>query len=543
MTQHDISRTPGPRGLAILAGAGPGDEGLITAAAAGWLSRAECVVYDRLANPALLKLAPAGAELIYVGKWVGKSVGKSPHGREMTQEQINRLLVEKVSQGKIVVRLKGGDPLVFGRGSEEADALRRAGLDFRIVPGVTAAIAAGAYAGIPLTDRRVGPTLALVTGHEDETKGQSAINWRALAGIDTVVFYMGVGNLPAIAQLLIEAGKSPQTPVAVVHQASTPAQKTVAGTLATIARIVEEAAIQPPSIIIVGQVVAFRPQLAWFERLPLFGKTVMVTRSRKGASALAGRLSELGAAVIESPTIEIHPADDPAPIDSALSRMGEFDWVVFTSPNGVDAVFDRLAACGLDARVFAGRKIAAVGPGTAAALYRHGLRADLVPAEFTTEALGEAMTSAAAGLGDLAGKKVLLARADIATPLLPAMLRQAGAGVEELTAYRTLPPASLPPEAVDALRAGKVDWITFTSSSTVDNFLALIERHRAEAADAGAKGEAQVATAPLCLSADIKLAAIGPVTAQSLRSHGYAPAVVADPHTIDALVKAMAGLK
>ena len=505
-----------PRGLAILAGAGPGDEGLITVAAADWLRRAECVVYDRLANPALLKLAPPGAKKIYVGKGPGR--------HEMTQEQINRILVEETAKGHLVVRLKGGDPLIFGRGSEEADALRQAGLAFRFVPGVTSGLAAGAYSGIPLTDRRVGPTLAIVTGHEDPTKGDSAINWTALAGIDTVIFYMGVGNLPGIASSLIAAGRSPQTPVAVVHRATTPHQRTVTGTLETIADLVAAAGIKPPSITIVGDVVGFRSQFSWFEELPLFGKTVLVTRSRAQASALAARLAEAGALAIEAPTIDIRPVEDFSAVDAALGRLGEFEWIVFTSPNGVEATLDRLLATGLDARRLAPCKIAAVGPGTAAALSQRGLKADLMPAEFTSEDLGRALASTAA-MAALEGKKVLLARADIATPQLPEILRQAGAKVEELTVYRTAVPDSLPPEALEALEGGRVDWVTFSSSSTADNFIALLKKHGLE------------------FPRSAKVASIGPVTTATLESHGLKATVTAGPHTIEALVEAMMGTR
>lgn len=507
MSQADKSTNRPRRGLAILAGAGPGDEGLVTVATANWLRRAECVVYDRLANPALLKLAPVSAKMIYVGKGPGR--------HEMTQDQINRVLVEEAAKGRLVVRLKGGDPLIFGRGSEEADALRQAGLAFRFVPGVTSGLAAGAYSGIPLTDRRVGPTLAIVTGHEDPAKGDSAINWKAVAGIDTAIFYMGVGNLPGIAQSLIAAGRSPQTPVAVVHRATTPRQRTVTGTLANIAEVVAAAGIKPPSITIVGDVVAFRSQLSWFEELPLFGQTVLVTRSRTQASVLAAGLAELGAEAIEAPTIDIQPAADFALVDAALGRLGEFQWVVFTSPNGVEAMLDRLMAVGRDSRSLATCKIAAIGPGTAAALAQRGLKADLLPAEFTAEDLGKALAASSAG------QKVLLARADIATEQLPQILRQAGAQVEEVAVYRTVIPDALPPEALEALREGRVHWVTFTSSSTADNFVALLKKHG------------------LDIPKSAKLAAIGPVTVRTLESHGLKPTVTASPHTIEALIDAM----
>lgn len=517
MTQHDISRTPGPRGLAILAGAGPGDEGLITAAAAGWLSRAECVVYDRLANPALLKLAPAGAELIYVGKWVGKSVGKSPHGREMTQEQINRLLVEKVSQGKIVVRLKGGDPLVFGRGSEEADALRRAGLDFRIVPGVTAAIAAGAYAGIPLTDRRVGPTLALVTGHEDETKGQSAINWRALAGIDTVVFYMGVKTLSQVAARLIAAGKPADTPAAIIERATLPGQRMLTATLETIAQAAAAANIQPPAITIVGPVVKLAERLNWRAALPLAGRTIVVTRPADQSTSLNEHLSDLGADVLVAPAVEIHPLEDLSAIDTALRNLDQYAWVCFTSGNGVSSFLDRAAAIGLDGRALAGAKIAAIGPATAEALRGRFLRPDVVPQTFTGEALAGAILACDAAL---AGRRVLLARADIAQPELPAALRKAGATVDDVTVYRTARPKALPPEVLAALADRRVDWLTFTSGSTVRNFVEL-------AAEAKTSLEG------------VKLASIGPSTSAALRAAGLVPTIQADPHTAQGLLGAI----
>ncbi|MCD4825698.1 MAG: uroporphyrinogen-III C-methyltransferase [Phycisphaerae bacterium] len=493
-------------GLVVLVGGGPGAAQLLTAEAAKWISRADVVIYDRLANPELLRLAPATAEKIYVGK--------SPGDHSRSQEQINALLIEKAYAGRLVVRLKGGDPLIFGRGGEEADALAAAGCAFRIVPGITAAIAAGAYAGIPLTDRRLAGTLALVTGNEDPAKDESAIDFTALAGIDTVVFYMGVGRLAAIAEKLIAAGKPSETPAAVVENATTPAQRTITATLGTLAARARQMNVNPPALIVVGPVVQAASRLGWFEKLPLKGQTVLITRTRRQASRLAEKLAERGAAVIQAPAIEIAPLESFADVDDALGRLGKFDWIAFTSPNGVVALIDRAREIGLDCRVFAGTKIAAVGTATAEALSRRGIEPDLMGDDFTTESLGKALIATGIDNGD----SILLVRSDIATPQLPEMLTAAGAKVEQLAAYRTIQPAGLPDDALAAIRAGKIDWITFTSTSTVENFLRLA-------------GGIDLAA--------VKLAAIGPVTADALKQHDLTPAVIAEPHTIDALAAAI----
>lgn len=492
-------------GLVVLAGAGPGAPDLVAPATTDWLSRADVVVYDRLVNRDLLRAARADAELVYVGK--------SPRAHALTQQQINDLLVKYCRGGKIVVRLKGGDPLVFGRGGEEAQALRDADLPYRIVPGITAAVAAGAAAGIPLTDRRCASTVTFVTGHEDHAKEASSINWGALAGLDTLVFYMGVGNLPEIARRLIEAGRDAGTPAAVVERATRPNQRTVFATLGTLAEAAGKAGIAAPAVVIVGEVAAIGKRLAWTERLPLFGKTVIVTRTRTQASKLSRPLAELGARVIEAPTIAIEPPEDFAAADEALRRLEAFDWVAFTSPNGVEAFVRRCAELHVDARSLGNARIAAVGPGTADALRGHFLAPDLMPGDYTTEGLGEALAEAGVG-----GRSVLLPRADIATAVLPEMLRQAGAEVTEAAVYRTVRPAALPDDAAEVLQAARAHWITFTSSSTVTNFLALA-------------GDADLS--------NVKLAAIGPVTAQTLRSAGLEPALTADPCTIDALVAAI----
>jgi len=469
------------------------------------LSRADTVIYDRLVEPGLLELCRRDAELIYVGK--------DPLGESTPQEQINNLLVDRCRAGKLVVRLKGGDPLVFGRGGEEVRALRRAGCAFRIVPGISAAIAAGALAGIPLTDRKLASTAVLVTGREDPEKSVSSIDFEALARIDTVVFYMGVGALSEISSRLTAAGRAGSTPAAVVERIGTPSQRTVTATLATLADRARRARVKAPALIIVGEVTSLRQTLSWYEQLPLFGKTVLVTRTRKQASRLVEKLAELGAKVIEAATIAIEPPEDQSAVDSVLKEIRSFDWLVLTSPNGVAALVERLEHLGMDGRDLEGLKIATVGPATRDALGAKFLKADLMPQEHTTEALGRALAA-----GAVSGKRVLLARADIATSELAESLTRAGARVVEVAIYRTVRPASLPQAALEALKAGQVDWITFTSSSTVKNFLAL-------AGGADLSG--------------VKLAAIGPVTARTLQAHDLKATVTAKPHTIDALVEAL----
>lgn len=504
MADWDAAST---KGLAVLIGAGPGGEGLLSREGERWLRRCDCVIYDRLIDANLLNLAPPEAEKI--------DAGKSPSCHPLPQEDLNALLVSKVREGKIVARLKGGDPLLFGRGGEEIDALCEAGLPFRIVPGITAALAASAYTGVALTDRRSASTVALVTGHEDpDKKGISRVNYAALAGIDTVVFYMGVARLEALCRNLLRAGKAPDTPALVVENAAAPRQRTLCATLATLPDRAREASLQAPAIVIVGRVAESAARRGWFERLPLKGQCVLVTRPAGHAAELCRALAERGADVIEAPAIEIAPPADEATLDAALERIAEFDWLVLTSPNGVEAVRKRLAARGRDARALAGVKLAALGQATAAALQAGGLRADLVPGEFTTAALGQALVAQG-----LAGRRVLLARSDIAPPDLAETCRQAGAQVAEVIAYRTRCPAGLPRAAEEALRKGCVDWIVFTSASTVKNFLAMVEE-----ADR---------------LRSCRLAAIGPVTAQALRRAGLEPVVVATPHTQDALVEAI----
>lgn len=502
-------------GMVALVGGGPGDPQLITLAGAVWLSNADTVVYDRLISPALLAMAPPQADLVYVGK------GRA--GNVMSQEQINAVLIERARAGQRVVRLKGGDPFTFGRGGEEALALAEAGVPYRIVPGVTAAAGATAYAGIPLTDRRLASSVALVTGQEDSTREGTRINYAALAGIDTVVFYMGVENLPEIAGRLLAAGKPASTPAALIERGTTGRQRTVVGTLETIAGEAQRQNVRPPALIVVGEVVAFHDQLAWRPPLPLARRTVLVTRSREQASQLSASLGELGADAIEAPTISIQPPESWTAVDAAIGQLDQYRVLCFTSPNGVDFFCGRAMARGVDARALAGLRIAAVGPATAEMLRLRFLRADVVPGVFTTEAMAEAILA----LGDLAGQRVLLARADIARPQLADALRAGGAKVDEVTLYRTVRPDSLPPPAQEALREGRVDWITFTSSSTVKNFLALAQPLADEAGGWPA------------LLGLTRLASIGPVTSATLRSHGLEPFVQAQRHDVAGLVEAI----
>lgn len=504
-----IQTTTQSNGLAVLIGAGPGDAGLLTREGETWLRRCEVVLYDRLANPALLSMVPATAERIFVGK--------RPDHHAKTQDEINALLVEHTLAGKLVARLKGGDPLIFGRGAEEADALAAAGCKFRIVPGITAAMAAGAYAGISLTDRRCASTLALVTGHEDPTKDESTIDYTALAGIDTVVFYMGIGRLEQITTKLIECGKSPDTPAAIVRCATRPEQTTLTATLGTIFAAATDAGIRPPALLIVSPAIDPDRRIDWFTQLPLFGQTVAVTRSRSQASRIAADLETLGANVLEIPTIDIRPAADPEAAAVLVERVGGFDLLVLTSPNGVEHFFTTLFDAGFDARVLADVEIAVIGPGTAAALEQFGLRPDLMPeATFTTDALGKTLCEQ-----DLTGKRILLARSDIAPKLLPEALEAAGAVVEDFPIYTTARPDGLSPDALAAFTAGEVDWITFSSSSTVENFITLAGDQAAE------------------ILAKVNIASIGPVTSDALRAAGFEPTTEASPHTIDALVNAV----
>lgn len=480
-----------------LVGAGPGDPGLLTRSGAALLALAEVVVYDRLASPALLDLAPAGAERI--------DVGKAPGHMAMTQDEINAVLVDRGLAGREVVRLKGGDPFVFGRGGEEAESLIAAGVRFEVVPGVTSAIAAPAYAGIPVTHRGLSTHVTIVTGHEDPAKGSTDTDWGALARVGgTLVVLMGAGHLPEITRRLVEGGRSPETPVAAVRWGTRPEQRTIRGTLATITSL----GVESPSAIVVGEVAGL--DLGWFERRPLFGRSVVVTRAREQASDLSSALEALGAEVLEMPSITIEP------VAFDLPDLSDYGWVVFTSANGVRAFFDGgIEVAGLDARAFAGLRIAVIGPGTSAALAEHGLNADLVPDRFVAESLLDAFPPPASP-----SERVLLARAETARDVLPEGLSARGYEVEVLSVYRTVR-AEVDADVLARVQEGRVDALTFTSSSTVTNFCDVV----------GRLPDPQ----PIALS-------IGPVTSETARSRGLRVNAEADPHTIDGLIAAVVGV-
>jgi uroporphyrinogen III methyltransferase / synthase len=496
-----------------LVGSGPGDPGLFTVKGVRCMEEADTVVYDRLAPEALLGYTRSEAERIYVGK--------KPGNPTMSQEEINALLVELGRAGKTVVRLKGGDPYIFGRGGEEALALKRAGLPFEVVPGVTSGVAAPAYAGIPVTHRNVSTSVAFVTGHEDPTKGRSDVDWQKLAdGVDTLVLYMGVGRLEEISAELIAAGRSPETPVACVRWGTVPEQQTVTGTLEDIAGRVAEAGLKPPAITVVGDVVALREEgLGWYERRPLFGSRVVVTRARAQAGELSAELERLGAEVHEFPTIEIQPPEDFGPLDAAIRELDSFAWIVFTSVNGVEAFLERLRHHGLDLRaVPRGAKLAAIGPATARKIEEAGLRVDVVPEEYRAEALIGAIDA-------LDGERVLIPRAKVAREILPEKLRQAGAEIVVVPAYESVPSSAGKEELSRLLLSGEIDCVTFTASSTVENFV-------------GAFGAEEVAR----LLGGTRVACIGPITADTARKHDLRVDVEAEEYTISGLVEAVVDL-
>ena len=496
-------------GRIYLVGAGPGDPGLITLRGMELLSRADVVVYDYLVAPGLLAFAPADAEMIYVGKQAGKHA--------MPQEQINRLLVEKAQAGARVVRLKGGDPFVFGRGGEEALEAVEAGIEFEVVPGVTAGVAAPAYAGIPVTHRKLASNFGLVTGHEAPDKAESDLDFEALAAWrGTLTFYMGVGNLEPICRSLVAHGLDPATPAAVIRRGTTSRQEVVTATVEALPQAAAEAEIKPPAIIVVGQVVQLRERLQWFETRPLFGRRIVVTRAREQASRLTNRLSELGAEVIEMPAIRIAPPEDPDPLQKAIGGLAEFDWIVFTSANGVEMFFRYLTDAGLDARALANCKVCSIGPVTAERLIGFGVRPDAQPQKF----LGAEIARTLEGLEELAGRKILCPRSDIAPRDLVDAMEAGGADVMEVAAYRTVPDCAGAERVEELLDGDEIDWITFTSSSTVRNFL-------------GAIGPEKLT------DRSVRLASIGPVTSGTLAEFGLSPHTEADAHTIDGLVDAI----
>lgn len=496
-------------GKVYLVGAGPGDPGLISRRGLECLAQADVVIYDRLLDERLLDLVPLSAEKIYAGKKSGEHTSE--------QEEINQLLLEKAAKGKIVVRLKGGDPFVFGRGGEEAEALKDNQILFEVVPGVSSAVAVPAYAGIPVTHRGLASSFAVITGHEDPGKDRSSINWEKLAtGVDTLVFLMGMENLPEIVARLLAHGRPADTPVAVIKDGTRPEQKTVVGSLTDIVARVKKHRLSSPAVIVVGEVVKLREKLAWFDNRPLFGKRILVTRARHQASALSRLLSEQGAQPIELPAIDIKAAASTAELDQAISNLERYQWIVFTSVNGVEAFFRRLNSLNLDSRTLKNIKIGAIGPATAQALATRGIIPDYLPEVYTTEGLIAGLSR-----GDITGQRFLLPRADIADKELTRGITRLGAEVHEVVTYRTVPAADTISQAQEMLLSGKIDVITFTSSSTVANLVAVF------------KGK------PLAVNS-AKVACIGPKTADTATRAGLKVDIVARQQTIPGLVAAIA---
>jgi len=495
-------------GKVYLVGAGPGDPGLLTIRGKELLSQADVVIYDYLASTQFLEFVRDGAEQIYVGKKAG--------AHTLPQDQINDLIVEKARSGKTVVRLKGGDPFIFGRGGEEGQELAKAGVNFEIVPGVTSAISVPAYAGIPLTHRDYTQTVAFVTGHEDPLKEKSGIAWDKLAtGVGTLVFLMGVGNLPRIAENLLVCGRSPDTPVAVIRRGTSPEQTTWVGNLKNIGRLAEEEQIRPPAIIVVGDVVRLREDLNWYETRPLFGKRIVVTRAREQASEFRRMLEALGAETIEFPTIEVRPPDSWESLDRAIKALHGYDWLLFTSANGVRFFLDRLQLSGKDIRDLKGIRIGVIGPKTADIWHRLGIRPDLMPTEYRAEAVVESFKQT-----EIKCLKILIPRAAKAREVLPERLRKAGARVDVVHAYQTVRPDHDTERVRELLMKGSIHMVTFTSSSTVSNFVKMFEAD----GDLLHKWMKQVA-----------VACIGPITAKTAQERNLKVSLVPPAYTIESL--------
>lgn len=497
-------------GKVYLIGAGPGDPGLLTIKAKECIENADVVVYDYLASPFLLNYAAPDAQIIYVGKKGGDHT--------LTQDKINLLLVDKAKEGLDVARLKGGDPFVFGRGGEEAQMLLSHGVAYEVIPGVTSAIAAPAYAGIPVTHRDHTSFVSFITGHENPAKKDSSMQWDVYAKSDaTLVFLMGVKNLSNIVKNLVKHGKDSDTPIALVRWGTTARQQTVTGTLETIVEKVEKAGLKSPAIIIIGHVVSLRDELAWFDKRPLFGKRIVITRARAQASSLVSKLNRLGAHCIEIPTIKIAPPRDINPLKKSIKNINRYDWLVFTSVNGVKFFFDTLFDMGLDVRSLGHLKFACIGPVTKERLKDYGIISDILPETYRAESVVDAFSSV-----EIKDKKVLLPRAKIARTILPEELTKMGAIVDEVTAYETNLCMERKEELVTLLENNEIDAITFTSSSTVSNFMSQLESKDAHK-----------------LLNNVVTASIGPITSDTARSHGIEPDIEAKDFTIQGLIDSM----
>jgi uroporphyrinogen III methyltransferase/synthase len=499
-------------GIVYLVGAGPGDPGLMTARSLELIAAADTIFHDRLIPPGALDGAREDAELVYVGKDPDAPKGGSAdRRRSVLQEEINGQLIEVARAGKSVVRLKGGDPFVFGRGGEEGEALREAGIEFEVVPGVTAGVAASAYAGIPVTHRDDASAVAFVTGHEDPEKPETAIDWDALASFPgTLVFYMGVRRLADNTAALIEAGRNAEEPAAAVERGTMDGQRTVVATLGTLAEAVEREGVGAPALIVIGDVVGRREALAWLERRPLHGRRIVVTRARARASGFAATLRVLGAEVVELPAIRTEPLLESDEVRRTIGAIGEYSLVCVTSANGARLLFEALAEAGLDARALAAATVAAIGPGTVAELASHGIAADVVPERAVAESLVEALSEV-----EVEGRRALVVRPQSARDLVPAALHERGAEVDSVAFYETV--RERPEEAaIEAARSA--DYVTFTSSSTVRNL------REALGGD---------------LPAGVRVASIGPITSEAVRDAGIEVAVEASRHDVDGLIEAL----
>jgi uroporphyrinogen III methyltransferase/synthase len=498
------------KGMVYLVGAGPGDPGLITVKGRECIEKADVIFYDRLINPQLLSLARPPALAVYAGK--------GPAGHAMSQTEINSLLVELAGEGKVVVRLKGGDPFIFGRGGEEAEALAENGVLFEVVPGVTSAVAAPAYAGIPLTHRNFTSAVTIVAGNEDPQKENSQIVWeKIVSGAGTLVFLMGMGNLKAIVEKLKEHGRDPKTPVALIRWGTWAEQEVLTGTLADIAGRAAEGNFTNPAVIVVGEVVSLRDKLQWIKKKPLSGKRVLVTRPSEQTVSLSRALVDLGGEVLEFPTIRIVEPDHYSSLDRALEKIEQYNWLIFTSQNGVKFFLHRLIQRGKDIRDLKGVSLGAIGPKTKEALQEHGLKVVFMPTRYRAEEI-------VAGLrGKIkAGDRILLPRADIARKFLKEALSGMGAGVEEVVAYRTVPAKGDCTYVKRLLEGRGIHLVTFTSSSTVRNFVKLLDEPRL----------------PRLLE-NVSVACIGPVTENTAREMGLKVNIVADEYTIEGMVKAI----
>ena len=499
------------KGIVHLVGAGPGDPGLLTLRGAEVLGRADVVVYDALVNSDLLRLAPRTAEIIYGGK--------RSRDHAIPQEDLNQLLVAKAREGKVVVRLKGGDPYVFGRGGEEAEELAAAGIPFEVVPGISSTVAAPNYAGIPVTHRDFCSSYQVITGHEDPTKAESGLDWAQIARTPgTKVILMGVERIREIAAELVRNGMADTTPVAMIRWGTTGRQQSIDGTLATIAEIVAELKFSAPAITIVGGVVSLRNRLNWFENRPLFGNRIVVTRTREQSSQLARELTERGAEVLEIPTIKIVPPTDFNPLIEAITSIGEYNWIVFTSPNGVTAFFDYFFKAYDDIRCLGMLRIAAVGPATAARLKELHVRVDAIPEEYVASKVAGAI----AKVDELENLRILCMRAQVAQPDLVIQLESKGAIVDDVACYQTVPETEDRTGAAARFQEEGADWVTFTSASTVEHFHARFDLPKLRASFPG-----------------LKTLSIGPETSKALIALGITPDHEAKPHTIDGMVTSL----